>query len=353
MKKRLWKQTIWEILLPLICGLTAGYISFTPNDGSDITVLQYFQQIQMVYLLALTLITISYAGSCTFILNQVVVDKETKMRETLKIMSASRSAYTFSYFLVQGFFVLITTLFVGFGMQWSMKQAHADPLELGAGFKTLFGCIFLFGLALISLSMALTTLFSDSKLSPQVGMYLLLLPTSIFFYVLTNRMSLVGHPDTLAYNLFPLTYLMPNFSFSVIMLQFYIKGGPKILMGLDVDVAWYCLAAATPFYLILYMYLDGIIPNAFGIRESLCFCLKRNKKPKFDQEEMLQGDEEQNELMNAAPLTIKMMNLSKKFGKFTACDKLNFGVHQNEVLCLLGHNGAGKTTCINMLTGMI
>jgi MFS superfamily sulfate permease-like transporter len=90
----------------------------------------------------------------------------------------------------------------------------------------LYGSIFLFGLALISLSMALTTLFTDSKLSPQVGMYLLMLPTSIFFFMISQRISIFGNSDTLAYRLFPLTYIMPNFSFSVIMLEFYIKGGP-------------------------------------------------------------------------------------------------------------------------------
>lgn len=107
-----------------------------------------------------------------------------------------------------------------------MLWTYNNTGSIGAGPKVLFGAVILFGFGLISIAMALTTLFTDSKLSPQVGMYLLLLPTSIFFYVMTNRMQLIGHPDTLGYKLFPLTYLMPNFSFSVIMLEFYIKGGP-------------------------------------------------------------------------------------------------------------------------------
>jgi hypothetical protein len=28
---------------------------------------------------------------------------------------------------------------------------------------------------------------------------------------------------------------------------------------------------------LVYMYLDGIIPNSYGIRQSLCFCVKKRK----------------------------------------------------------------------------
>ena len=277
-KKRLWKQTIWEIIVPAICGLLAGYISYTPKVDTHTNPLDYFNQISMTYLLSLSVVTLSFAGSCTFILNQIVVDKETKMRVSLKIMSASRLAYTLSYFLTQGCFVIFSALFVGGAFMYSQSSTYGHS-TVGAGYDVLIGAVFFFGLALISLSMALTTLFSDSKLAPQVGMYLLLLPTSVYFYACTKHMQVIA-PDTLGYKLFPLTYFMPHFSFSVIMLQFYIEGGPKYLMHLDVDFAWYCLIGATPFYILLYMYMDGIIPNAFGIRESLCFCFKCRRTPR-------------------------------------------------------------------------
>jgi ATP-binding cassette subfamily A (ABC1) protein 3 len=48
-----------------------------------------------------------------------------------------------------------------------------------------------------------------------------------------------------------------------------------------------------------------------------------------------------------------MKSLSKTYGSLRAVDQLNFNVYKNEVFTLLGHNGAGKTTAINMLTGMI
>jgi ABC-type multidrug transport system ATPase subunit len=53
------------------------------------------------------------------------------------------------------------------------------------------------------------------------------------------------------------------------------------------------------------------------------------------------------------PISVKLKSLSKIFGNLKAVDALNFNVYENEVLTLLGHNGAGKTTAINMLTGIV
>ena len=193
------------------------------------------------------------------------------MRESLKIMSTTRTAYTLSYFLTQALFTFVSALFVTIGMMWQFQ----NPAGIAGGWKVLLMNTVLFGFALIAFSMTLSTLFTDSKLSPQVGMYILLLPSSIYFFIMTNRIQLLGQKDeSLAYQLFPLTYLVPNFSFSVIMLDFFIAKGPETLLNLNTNVAWYCLALATPFYLCAYMYLDGVIPNAFGIREHPLFCCK-------------------------------------------------------------------------------
>ncbi|MEM2806593.1 MAG: ATP-binding cassette domain-containing protein [Candidatus Bathyarchaeia archaeon] len=53
-----------------------------------------------------------------------------------------------------------------------------------------------------------------------------------------------------------------------------------------------------------------------------------------------------------API-IRMVNLTKKFGDFTAVDHLNLEVEEGEILGLLGPNGAGKTTTILMLATVI
>lgn len=50
---------------------------------------------------------------------------------------------------------------------------------------------------------------------------------------------------------------------------------------------------------------------------------------------------------------IKVQNLVKKFGDFTAVNDLSFEVKPGELFGLLGPNGAGKTTAINIMTGLL
>ncbi len=44
--------------------------------------------------------------------------------------------------------------------------------------------------------------------------------------------------------------------------------------------------------------------------------------------------------------------LVKRFGGFRALDGLSFGLERGEVLGLVGPNGSGKTTCINVISGL-
>jgi len=50
---------------------------------------------------------------------------------------------------------------------------------------------------------------------------------------------------------------------------------------------------------------------------------------------------------------IKVKNLVKKFGDFTAVNNISFNVNEGEIFAFLGPNGAGKTTSIKMLTTLL
>jgi ABC-2 type transport system ATP-binding protein len=53
------------------------------------------------------------------------------------------------------------------------------------------------------------------------------------------------------------------------------------------------------------------------------------------------------------PIIVRTENLTRRFGKFVAVDSVSIEVRQGEVFGFLGANGAGKTTMIRMLCGLL
>lgn len=58
-------------------------------------------------------------------------------------------------------------------------------------------------------------------------------------------------------------------------------------------------------------------------------------------------------MRNHSDISISANNLTKRFGSFTAVDAVNFEVGKGEIFGFLGANGAGKTTAIRMLCGLL
>ena len=52
-------------------------------------------------------------------------------------------------------------------------------------------------------------------------------------------------------------------------------------------------------------------------------------------------------------ILLETVDLRKQFGETKACDGLNFVVSQGEFLSLVGSNGAGKTSLVNLISGQL
>ena len=51
--------------------------------------------------------------------------------------------------------------------------------------------------------------------------------------------------------------------------------------------------------------------------------------------------------------SVEAVNLTKKFGDFTAADRISFSIKRGEIFGLLGPNGAGKSTTFKMMCGLL
>ena len=58
-------------------------------------------------------------------------------------------------------------------------------------------------------------------------------------------------------------------------------------------------------------------------------------------------------MASSGTIALSVEGVSKRFGGLVAVDGLTFGIAQNEVLGLIGPNGSGKTTMLNLISGAL
>ena len=115
-------------------------------------------------------------------------------------------------------------------------------------------------------------------------------------------------------------------------------------------------------YYALARYVDLVKPGKWGVAKKwyfLCtpsywFSRKaeiESKKP-LDEDDILEEPVAKNSIAG-----FRLDNVIKEFkskigkGTFRAVDELSFVALEGEITVLLGHNGAGKSTTMNMLSG--
>ena len=49
---------------------------------------------------------------------------------------------------------------------------------------------------------------------------------------------------------------------------------------------------------------------------------------------------------------LRIEDLTKRFGQFTALDRISLDIQQGEFVCFLGPSGCGKTTLLRAIAGL-
>ncbi|XP_066148995.1 ATP-binding cassette sub-family A member 17-like isoform X2 [Euwallacea fornicatus] len=106
-------------------------------------------------------------------------------------------------------------------------------------------------------------------------------------------------------------------------------------------------------YFFLTLYLDAIIPGKYGISQPKDFPLKFIKSCFTRRRNITENVELGEALIGKEKYAINLLDVSKKYGQRTVVNELNMTVNMNQITVLLGHNGAGKSTIMNIITGII
>lgn len=96
------KKAIAEALFTLAYGGLIGYEVSLSFDNPDIGGLGY-----VIFIL---IVPAAFQQSCVFIINEMVRDRETKMKESLRIMGLNKYMYALSFLIQRGIWTTVTSV---------------------------------------------------------------------------------------------------------------------------------------------------------------------------------------------------------------------------------------------------
>ncbi|CAK9183966.1 unnamed protein product [Ilex paraguariensis] len=308
-----------------------------------------------------------------------VLEKEQKIKEGLYMMGLKDEMFHLSWFIT-------------YALQFAVSSAIITVSTLGTLFEysdksVVFMYFFSFGLSAIMLSFLISTFFTRAKTAVAVGTLSFL--GAFFPYYTVNDEAVSMIVKVIASLLSPTAFALGSINFA---------DYERAHVGLRWSNIWrassgVCFLACllmmlldALLYCVIGLYLDKVLHKENGVRYPWdflfckCFWRKNNRtehqacssevniigehskeKANFSEKDIHEPaleatslDMKQNELDGRC---IQIGNLHKvytaKKGKICAVNNLQLTLYENQILALLGHNGAGKSTTISMLVGLL
>jgi len=308
------------------------------------------------------------------VLNELISEKETKVRESLRMLGVRSFAIISSWFVTYG--VIFAALCAIFAI---LASFYVFP---GSSLTLIFIFFWLWCMSFLAFAWFIHCFFNQSRTGGIVGMIIMFAQWIV--YSSQNRQGPPSETVTV------LLMLMPNAAFCT-GLQTLAK-----FEAARVGVQWdnvFMEVRNSSFISVLGMmcldivlftalgwYFDRVLPKEYGVRLSPTFLFRRSFwqsiwSPAVNadaaaaaEEAALEGPsakcaaaEEIPQALRrksaASGCVVRTIGLGREFqtpaGKKVAVESLDMAMFEGQILALLGHNGAGKSTTINMLTGMV
>lgn len=160
------KKTIMEVIMTVVWSALIGYeVSLSFNDSS-------VQGLGFVIFILIS--PVAFQSACVYIFNEMVKDRENKMKESLRIMGLNKYMYSLSIILQRSMWTTVTVLI----MSIMTYVLNMDNISFGQ-FVTLFIALWFLAVNFLGFSLVAQNLFSDSKLAAIIAPFLMFLPTGV------------------------------------------------------------------------------------------------------------------------------------------------------------------------------
>ncbi|KAH7855874.1 hypothetical protein Vadar_029947 [Vaccinium darrowii] len=307
------------------------------------------------------------------LISSAVFEKEQKIKEGLYMMGLKDEIFYLSWFITYALQFAISSGIITLCTMSTLFQYSDKSL--------VFVYFFLFGLSAIMLSFLISTFFTRAKTAVAVGTLSFL--GAFFPYYTVNDEAGPMILKVIASLLSPTAFALGSVNFADyehghVGLRWSNIWQPS--SGVNFLVCLLMMLVDAILYCGIGLYLDKVLPTENGVHNSWKFlfhkCFRRKRTPSKHCASSLDassgsanfpGKDVSEAVMEAISLDMKQQeldgrcirirNLRKEYttkkGRCCAVKSLQLTLYENQILSLLGHNGAGKSTTISMLVGLL
>lgn len=371
-KVLLWKNLIIEMDSTSKYFINLGIIVLLGIAfGSSVYVLKSASYVQL-------LLSVFLFFQCGFVGRMVALnlirDRKIKFRLTLQLVGVRQSIYLASNMIFSVLFGIIqmiltlVSLFI-FGFLFSLMINQPSTSEKGfefdfSSFSMFLISSILFLMAYVAMCAAFSGLVNQYVFAGDiVGKFTFIttfVPLAYIGSALINFLT-VDHFDPDKFSQIGKVnwwfFWLPNLTYMSsicknIMDSSFAKTPAKDIIKTDSQELFYgVLFLQFLGYVALYYIIDRLIAQDTGAQRQF-FSSAPNTIP----EESEENSGPRDPLLASSgghhdAVSLKVRDLIKKYGNFTALDNVSLDLAPNSITCLLGHNGAGKTTLIDIMTG--
>jgi ATP-binding cassette subfamily A (ABC1) protein 3 len=313
---------------------------------------------------------LSYLRFVPSLTSKMVLEKEKKITEGMRMMGLHEGPLLISWYLTG--FIQYTPLALFMALE--LHYGNVFPMAFTS---TLFLFFTAFGLAIVSFCNVVSVFFNKSKtaaIASVLGWVVAFLP----FYFVQSK----SNASQYAASLCAPTAFAHGINYLIVQAQrgtgaYYAIAEQRNPIGDTISVgamSWMLLLDSL-WMLGIGWYLQQIVPQEFGVQKPWNFLFKpeyrldvkprHNNRLRFETVGYSgQNDTEPNVEKPTQELQVKERNgeciqvcgLRKVFstedGEKVAVNNLSVTMYAGQITALLGHNGAGKSTTISMLTGL-
>ena len=316
------------------------------------------------------IIQLSFISTVILTAKAIVNEKETGLKEAMKLMGMKTWIYWLSWY-IKTFIMLLPSLIlmiICFKVKLPLKHGGQAAIIDKTNTFILTLLFFLYASSLNTFIIMCSTLFKKSN-SAAAGTGIIYFLTYLPHIYLSLRFEKVSYlmkilscfVNNLAMCLG--VHLIGLFEGNGLGVQF-----SNLTRGINVEDKFslahtlIILFINNFIHLFLAYYFDNVLPGDHGIAKPWHFIFTLNNKAKkqAENEPLIKQNEdgffEDESAYSTKRIGIKITNIMKSFNQLNgsikqAVKNLSLNIYEEQITVLLGHNGAGKSTTISMITG--